>query len=603
MSTEPRILMRSVIRKLALRSMREVAISAADQVYSDFGDLGPAVPFPPFTYGDLGAGAPNMTPDTKATPIPILLGEKTDWNARDPITGAPRSKGMLPGVYLGKFSVDGLPTPPASSGRTLAAAVALMQDLVDRDAADAEWETVLGFNIGSSDIVTLKAMGTVPDTYTRLADVIGYADLDAVLAGGSTPAPSSNEWGILAFGIGEFYRFTGIFGSDLGNGVAENTRDRTELDIAARSGSDLLVPGYSPCPWTAFTITNPDTGRVFDLAAIGVRGALLDDHLTGTVNITANAIGLVDGDGLPIGKLMDGVQFVIENFFIANKSAGPWVTNATTAIQWSDDTYKVNSTSFADRQLQMADALGMTDGPILAWYIDTQAPKTEWMVRFQEWTESKFGTDALGQIRCFGLDVQADTSAWPRVYHDLHVFGPVEMQFGEDRENVSTGVCNYDPDQSKFVGTPITEKNETGIGRYKHREKPGDHRIENPMIADETVLRWLLKQRVARLGLGVKQIVVTGTREWLDYDIGDGVLFNSDDGPGADGYVDNPCIILRRRYDFERQMVTFTLWDVRDVLIDSRFTDGLDRLSEITDDVDAAMVVTDDDDVAPLVLL
>ena len=60
--------------------------------------------------------------------------------------------------------------------------------------------------------------------------------------------------------------------------------------------------------------------------------------------------------------------------------------------------------------------------------------------------------------------------------------------------------------------------------------------------------------------------------------------------------------MLRRRFQFASQLVTYTLWDVRDALLSSRFVDGLSRLSEITDTDAAAAVVTDDADVAALVL-
>ncbi len=597
---DPRVLMRAVIRKLALRSMREVSISAADSLYSEFGDLGPGSMFPPFTYGDLGRGAPDMTADTKATPIVPLYGYKGDRGAIDPLTGHVNPKGRIPLTYLGKFTFSGLSTPPATSGRTLAAAVALMQGLVDADADDATWASTLGFDIGSSDIVNLKAIGTVPDTYDRLAAIIGGGDLEAVLAQGTTAAPGDGVWGILAGGVGPWYLWESIFGSDLGGGDPQNKHDRTELDILARAGSDLLVPGDGKCPWNAFSITNPDTGRVFELAAIGARGPLLDDHLNGVVNLTANAWGLVGPNGYPIGKAMDAIQHAYENFFLEPKSAGPWVTTST-APKWSDGTPKCNSKSFAARQALTATALG-GDGLLAAWYPDKQAAKVEWMVRFQEWTESKLGTDAHGQLRAFALDPALDTSAWPVVRHETDVFGQIDMWFGEDRENVVTGVCDYDPDTGTFNAAPITEKNLAGIRRYKNREKPGDRTLENALIDNPDHLRWLLQQRAARLGLGVRGIRITGTRAWLDTNLGRGILFNSDDGPGASGYVNHPFIVLRRKFSFDSQLVTYTLWDVRDALLSSRFTDGLSRLSAITDTDAAAAVVTDDDDVAALVL-
>jgi hypothetical protein len=100
-------------------------------------------------------------------------------------------------------------------------------------------------------------------------------------------------------------------------------------------------------------------------------------------------------------------------------------------------------------------------------------------------------------------------------------------------------------------------------------------------------------------------ITVVGRRDWLDpeYDVGSGVLLNTLDGTGASGYVDRPCIVLRRKFSFDTQLVTLTLWDVRDALIATAFTDGLSRIPYETDVEDDAFWETDDPDLAPLEML
>lgn len=599
----PLILMRAIIQQLSFKSHKLVSVKGLDQLFSDSGVFGPTAKFPHKTYGDLGRACPQMTEDVKALPIVPLLGEKTDNGAVNPTTGAVNPKGLIPGVFLGKFLVSGLPTPAATTGRTLAEAVALMQGLVDTDADDATWESTLGFDIGSSDIVNLKAMGTVPNTQHSLEAVIGIADLEEVLRHGTTAAPTDGEYGILAFGYGPWYAFTEVEGSDLGGGVAENKHDRTLLDFVARAGSDMLVPGDGVCPWTAFTLTNPDTGETFDLAAIGVRGPLLDDHLNGVVNIAANGIGLMDADGLPIMGAYDAAFFAIENFMYLGKTHGPWTTNLT-APKYSDGVYKVNSASFKRCQDYSAAALG-GNGLRASWYPDTQKATTQAMGDLMRDLEFRMGFDRHGQLRAFLLDDTLDTSTWPRIIHEIDIFGDVEIVQGESRENVVTGICDWDPDFSKYRGERITVRNDVAIAKYRKGtstgERPGDP-IENAVINENAHLRWLLTRRATRLGPGMTVVTVVGKRGWLDpeYDVGSGVLLNTLDGTGVSGYVDRPCIVLRRKFSFDTQLETLTLWDVRDALIATAFTDGLSRIPYETDVEDDAFWETDDPDLAPL---
>lgn len=598
----PLIMMRAIVQQLQFKSHKLVSLKALDQLFSDSGVYGPNAKFPHKTYGDLGRATPQMTQDVKALPIVPLYGEKTDHGAVNPTTGVVNSKGLIPGVYLGKFLVSGIGTPSATTGTTLAQVVAELQASVTAGTTDADWGDI----IGHADAANLQAMGTVPDTYDRLATVIGYADLDALLAMGTTAAPVDEEWGILAFGYGPIHAYLELFGSDLGGGIPENKHDRTQLDIAGRAGSDLLVPGDGVCPWTAFTLTNPDTAETFDLAAIGVRGPLLDDHLNNVVNIAANLRGLMDADGLPIMGAYDAAFHAIENFMYLGKTAGPWATNAT-APKYSDGVYKVNSASFARCQAYSATSLG-GHGLRASWYPDTQKSKAQAMGDLMRDLEFRMGYDRHGQLHAFLLDETLDTSTWPRIVHETDIFGDVDITQGENRENIATGICDWDPDFSIFRGDRFTERNDVAIAKYRKGtstgERPGDQTIENAVINENDHLRWLLRRRVARLGSGMTIITVIGRRHWWDpdYDVGNGVLLNTLDGTGASGYVDRPCIVLRRNFSFETQLVTLTIWDVRDALIASAFVDGLSRVPYETDDEDEAFWETDDPDLAPLEL-
>lgn len=602
--TVARTLMRAIVQQASLESFLLAGLTATDWLFSDFGPFGPNRVDPNYTFNDLGAAAPQMTDDTKAQSIPLLYFEKSDEGAVDPITNLPASKGLLPGFYIGMFDLTGSTLPPSAArpGRTLAEAVALMQQLVDDDADDATWESTLGFDIGTNDIITLKAIGTVPDDYDRLANVIGYADLDEVLRHGTTAAPSGNFWGFIATGLGPWHEYRGVYGSDLGGGDPKKTHDRVKLDPLTRS--DLMVPGINfPFAVPYFALTNPETGREFWLTGVWVRGPLLEDHLNGIVNMAFNAVGITangDGTGGPIGRVEDAKQHRLENHWINRWSSGDYATDLVYP-KFNDGTAMVRTSTFRTRQQFFKDRLG-DEGLLVSWYTDKQRPNLEIVRDWNRETDSRLGVCQHGQIMDWGLDETVDPTTWPRVFHELDVFGPIVRTAGEERENLVIGVCDWDPDFEKFRAGPFQFQSAEGIKKNKRRVKQGD-KIESKILDNPTHFQWILQRRLSRLQFGTTLINVPLRLDpYLNYDVGQGILFNSEDGTGADGYVDHPFIILRRRINIRERILTLTLWDVRDVLIETAFPGGLDQLFIATDDEDEAPLATDDLDLAPLAI-
>ena len=464
-----------------------------------------------------------------------------------------------------------VPTPPGPSpGRTLPAVVALLQASVTAHTTDADWGAI----IGHSQAAALEAAGTVPTTYAGLASIITATSVDAMLNSGST-APddelTGNVWGFLAFGLGAWWQYLGIYASDLGAGVADAQHNRVKMDIDSRDGVDFLVPGWPSWPYTApYVQFINDAGDLFNVTGIFVRGPILKDHIAGTVNITANAIGtedVGDGSGLPIVQVHKIEQHLIENHLIRQSRGGLWVT-ATDYPQFEDGTPMVKSSSFTAAQnitIASLGSLGLTG----AYYTDTeQQSTTDVLAKFMEWTDSRTGISADGQVMKFRIDPSADPTTWPRIDHVVEVFGGVTRTAGEDRENVLQASCDWDPDGQKFRIGPIPKTNDAAIRRWKNRRKQGDPH-ENKLLRTLPELLWVVERRLVRLGVGSILVEASGPIGWLDYDIGTGVQFNSEDGPGPNGYVDQPMIIVRRSFDIGSRKVTLTLWDVADILTET----------------------------------
>ena len=57
---------------------------------------------------------------------------------------------------------------------------------------------------------------------------------------------------------------------------------------------------------------------------------------------------------------------------------------------------------------------------------------------------------------------------------------------------------------------------------------------------------------------------------------------------------------MRRVLNVVDLLVTYTLWDVKDKLLATAYTDGLARLAPISDDEDEAAILSDDEDEAAL---
>jgi len=198
----PRSLFRGWISDVQALKGRRVQIEITDVVAAQFSGFNLDKTFPSVTLQDLSP----ITPDAlKNQVLPIYVGEHSDKGARGPgepdphhdTNGLSAEKGLVPVFDLGDWPLDGsssvstvlrAPTnlvatrigdvPPV---KTLATVVAELQASVTALTTAADWGSIIGF----ADADALEALGTVPDTYVALAQVIGYGDLEALLGGSS----------------------------------------------------------------------------------------------------------------------------------------------------------------------------------------------------------------------------------------------------------------------------------------------------------------------------------------------------------------------------------------------------------------------------------
>ncbi len=414
--------------------------------------------------------------------------------------------------------------------------------------------------------------GSGPDNYWY-ASLNSDADI-TIRVGITRRASAADLWDAYLVCLGASFRIISLFGSDLGKGVPENTPDRMQLVLAEHSGSSFLVPWDVdgnvdpnwPLPDTFVDYTDPETGTVYRCTMIFARGPISDDHKNGVVTMAVNMIGrehVGNGRGYPLIDAHAIEQHLFQNEFLAHKTSGPWVTDAT-APKWADGTPVVRSSTFRDRQAFTVNALG-NRGLIFGFYTDEAKTTLEWVRALMASTDTRTGTNGHGQIVKYGLDPDVDTSTWPRIDHVSDLFGTIRRVSGDERENVVLGQCDWDPDAERFRAKAGPTANTAAIAKNKGRKRQGDS-IDSLFLNVATQLEWVLARRLERLAYGSTYVEITGGIGFLDQDVGDGIRLTSDEGPGADGYVDHPFVIVRRRLNFASLLVTYTLWDIADLL-------------------------------------
>lgn len=368
-----------------------------------------------------------------------------------------------------------------------------------------------------------------------------------------------------------------VYGSDLAAGGENAEAQRIRLDPSTRG--DLLCPFFPTWPFPAtYRDFTAEDGSVYRMTVIYAMGPLSDAHKNGVVNLTVNAIGVEDvgdGSGLPLTDAHAVQQHWIENFLVNNYRSGLWVGDGDHP-QWEDGTAMVRSASFAAVQGFSQARVG-DRGLTVGWYAADQRVLQDWFREWNQSTDTRLGINGDGQIVVAGLDETTDTGGWPTIIHETDLFGDVVVTSGEERENVVTGVCDWDPDKKQFRGATIQYASERSISRYKNRRKEGD-KIESTILVSERQLRWVLQRRLARLQDGVPSVEITGKVDLLDYDVGDGVLLTTIEGTGAEGFVAQPMLILRRRFRVSDRLVTLTLLDLGAFLLSS------DQVFDIGDD-------------------
>jgi len=549
-------------------SARIARLNGVDHLFIEGGSFSPDKTAPQYRYPlSFYTMAP---PDVAGKFIPYLYGEKSDEGAINPTTGLVNARGLCPVTFLGMDTTLG-----------------------------EEWGRVNFLQYANKAVIGLYGsdcgglgcfgMGAVSDgKATSTVTLSGVGDFSVIPGGGWAqlvllhPQNGRSEHRITRVNLAaNSVKVEGKIDATALTGAIpwfieriDHLARRVKIDIASRQGVDVMIPGYTgyvrPTPYEDISCSEGEF-RMFDG---WVRGVLLAEHLSGGPTLSANLAGLEDrgdGSGELITEYFTAYAHWWDNF-VHTQSAKPtvdigggvlgWPQVEADCPQWSDAITKTMHSSFAVAQAQTVTALGGVGLTVSAYFnegISLRDAAQLWNDNGGCWTT----VEEHGRVKVFLLDQYADTTTWPRIDDVNRVFGTLDTPRAVDEQmNVVRGGCDFDPDGDAFREDNLDARSAAAIRRNKGYVKSSKH-IDGKLLGHPAHLQWVLNRKLAIHQDGPIYVEVNDCDFGLvDYPIGSGVVFTSQDGPGADGYVEQPLLILDRKPNLDGKTCSMLFLDV-----------------------------------------
>ncbi len=520
--------------------------------------------------------------------MPVIIGEKSDQCAVDPVTGAPASKGLCPLIYLGQ---DALPTGANGTGEPWGMFFLCLY-------ACYKILALYGSDLGSSlyGIGNLTTDAASPNSTLTLG---GSPNLASVAVGAQITVYASTgikTFSITAVNVGASQvtvngtvttadvTFNTVVGTTVGaDWIIGTPSGRASINLNTRNGVDVMVPGWPgyirPTPYEDFQ--DADTGDIYRGTWIWVRGPLLNQALRGAVTLAANVIGVEDkgdGTGLPITDYFTAYNWWLTNCVItktkrpsiglATGGPGYWPQTAadlvTIGATFSDGTAIVRGSSFVTAQTISVNKIGGRGYQVNAYFGGgTSSPAIrDVMALWNSAAWCRTGVNEHGQVFVSLFDTTQDPTTWPRVEHVSRVFGPVIRTNPQaETENVVQGQYDYDPDAQRYRNPLLTVTSSAGVLHNKGIQKKSGV-IDGQLTANTNQFTNVLKDRLAYAQDGPVYVTFVGDVGLLDYPLGSGIQFTSPMGPGSVGYASQPLWIIKKSLNVDTHLVTLTCLDV-----------------------------------------
>jgi hypothetical protein len=572
-----------------------------DHLHVEGGSFSPDKTMPMFRY-PVGYYT-NAPADLANYFMPVIYGEVTDNNAKDPITGLVSERG--------KHTPHLVDPESTLFGETYAR-------FNNNLFAIYRIDGVYGSDCGGLGCWGMTAVsdGKKPNSTITLT---GRGDFSVIPGGGWAQlvlwtANGRSEHRIIGVNIGSnSVKVDGEVDADLVNGPIDwmieridHAPRRVRIAVADRQGFDVMVPGYAGYtrPTTYEDFTDPTDGRKWRVTDFGIRGPLLREHLGGGPTIATNTIGVEDqgdGSGLPIVDGFTAYCHWMDNCLHQQRTTPPISDNLWAQVEadlpaWSDGLTKTRESSFRACQALTASSLGGY-GVRIGIVFDQGMSLRDACQLWNDNLGCRTVNDEHGRMKVWMVDKYADTSTWPRIDHVNRIFGSVAApRVVDEAMNVIRCGYDWDPDAQTFRVDGAFVKSDQAIRRNKGYEKPSKH-YDFKMLTEKVFAEWRLNALLGahqdgpiRVPLGECDLGV------FDYPIGTGVILTSVMGPGAEGYVDQPVYIEDRLTDLDQKTVALTMLDVG---TDLKVVPA-DRQFIATNNASIAPIASLDADIAPL---
>ncbi len=517
---------------------------------------------------------PNAPEGSLGQAEPIVGGRRVPLDPAA-LAAATLPEGVSKGVYVGQVRINGAHGTP--TGTDLATVVAALE----ASRAAGTLYTDYGGRIGYADANVLQGMGSVPSDYDALAQVIGYGDLDALLADTANTGGDLFEAVVIAS-----HAITEILDANDGNPsiwVGDTQVAAADIGVsvwapqipgdaswAADIGSDLftdIIGADSTTRRYTLILFDPGSAHGLNVAAGDV--------------VHVDCLGLEDvgdGTGTALTDYFDLYRHVLINFMLQDYQSGAWLSSPQ--FLFSDGVTlldRVDTTAF-DTASTIA-ALSVTGGYLGSFTIDERASVRDIVARFNFSGGCLLAQDDYGRLIVKVLDTRRTNFLTGRYSTTEHrtLRDKVDILPGftvDAKPDWQVNKLTYQYAKNNYTGEYERDAGGGGNTVYVEDTTSQDRdgvikkTVEFPYVADDATADGVASYYL-QLFKDLPR-VATYTRRGLcglEDDLLDGVPITHFNGYGASGWVDHAVWVIGKTFDPKRMVCTFTALDVEARLV------------------------------------
>ena len=369
--------------------------------------------------------------------------------------------------------------------------------------------------------------------------------------------PKGVACGKMLVGIGAI-KVNEIYVSDVGGaGEVRDEPKRIPFEVVdGGMGADIIGPWNANWPHDDPWVTFADG---VDATIIYMLGPRLEDHINGVVTAAVNVCGY-DAGGRQTGPVVNqafyALQHFVNEFRLREKGRG-YRSGAMGTLETYENGVAMIRTSEIEKAQDISIARIGGLGYLADWYIDDDTT----MRTFLQWFCQTFAcwvtVDEHGQFYPFLLDELADLSTTRVFRESSNIVAWKGPKHGwNEIKNRQIFSYAWNADQQKWRIGPETMKRDTSRSAHRGKYREPTPLLELRCSSDrETVRDARGRELNLRMDAPVYQVWETGM-EGLEARIGDVVRIEHSKGLGANGWELDPFLVLSKRYNPNKDLVT-----------------------------------------------